>query len=176
MSLDRSKNWERNVPFFLFKLGAMQGWMDMLKAVDSNEFENSSYDFVSNAFVIDLFEDKSLTKMPSVPALAMSMDLDGTNSPSYENATHHDTSEFWRREWPQDKIDAMKAKPVTDKNAPNVGQFNNAIPTMFLDMDPTVVNQYHAIVYINVETRAKSEIMPNKAARATRFDNRNNAG
>ena len=175
--LDKEKNWERNIPYFLCKLGAMQGWFDMHKALDANEYPNSKFEFIPSAFVVDLFEEQNLTQMPRVPALAMKLELDGTKAPSYDGAAKFNLDlDNMKVPWTNKVKNDLIAKPTSDKNAPNHGEFNNAIPSMFLDMDPTVKNQYHAIVYLNAETRAKNDILPNANARATRFDNRHNTG
>ena len=116
----------------------------MYKAVPSQEYNNGKHDFSPIAFVKDLFDDQNLTETPTAPALAMRLDLDGTKSPSYDGATVLPEGVQVRDSWVKDKNNQpttlkydMRDHPVTDKNSPTFGEFDNAIPLMYLDMDPT---------------------------------------
>lgn len=177
-TLDRMVNWTKYVPYFLYRLGALQGWIDMYQAVAAKDYQSGQFDFHPVPFVSDLFENPNQDTIPSVPALAFKLEMDGTGTPSTENATAlpkeadqeiPDPTQIWSEKLRNNLVE----KPVSDHNAPNMGEFNNLLPPMFLDHNPEVQNQFEFAIYISVEARSKNDIMVNKKARRTRYDDRN---
>ena len=56
---------------------------------------------------------------------------------------------------------------------PIMGEFNNMVPPMYLDMDPDVPNAYKAIVYIAMANTDTPRDLRHPNARNTGYDNRN---
>ena len=173
--LDRSGDWAVHTPYFLFKAGAMQGWVDMYKVVSEQEYGNGQYDFAEVPFVSDLYENPAQTQTPAAPALEFKLEMDGTATPSTENASVLPklNQEDKNLPWSSDVAKKMVEQPTSDHNAPNMGEFNDLIPSMYLDFDPNIKSAYDYIVIISMETRNPNDILVNPAARATRFDSRN---
>ena len=138
--LDRTVNWSAHTPYFLFKSGAMQGWVDMYKAVAAKDYDGGRFIFNSTAFVSDLFEDPKQPEIPAAPALEFKLELDGTATPSIQNASvlpkHLQTNKS--AQWDNDLVRDMVKAPVSDLNAPNMGEFNNLLPPMYLDYNPEI--------------------------------------
>ena len=138
--LDRSVNWSAYTPYFLVRGGAIQGWVDMYKAVAAKDYDNGQFHFNPTAFVNDLFEDPKQPEIPAAPALDFKMELDGTATPSTQNASVLPKLNYENKSkpWDQSLINKMVKEPVSNLNAPNMGEFNNLIPTMYLDPNPEV--------------------------------------
>lgn len=138
--LDRSINWSAYTPYFLIRSGAIQGWVDMYKAVAAKDYDNERFMFNRTAFVSDLFENPSQPEIPVAPALEFKLEMDGTATPSTENASvlpnqlQDDKSKAWDWELANDLV----KNPVSDLNSPNMGEFNNLIPPMYLDYNPEI--------------------------------------
>ena len=138
--LDRTVNWSAFTPYFLFRSGAMQGWVDMYKAVAAKDYDHERFFFKNTAFVSDLFENPSQPEIPVAPALEFKLEMDGTATPSTQNASvlpnhlQDDKIKPWGIELTNDMIKT----PVSDLNAPNMGEFNNLIPPMYLDFNPEI--------------------------------------
>ena len=178
-TLNRGVNWTRYVPYFLYRLGALQGWINMYEAVAAKDYQNGEFQFKPIPYVNDLYENPSQDTIPSVPALAFKMEMDGTATPSYQNAQKlppnvdptklPDPGKPWTVQFARDMLE----NPVSNHNAPNMGEFNNVLPPMYLDYNPEIENQFEFAVYISVESRSKNDLMVNKKGRRTRFDERN---
>ena len=138
--LDRSVNWSAYTPYFLHKSGAMQGWVDMYKAVAAKDYDNGRFRFNPTPFVNDLFEDPSQPEIPVAPALDFKMEMDGTATPSTQNASVLPKQNFEDKKlhWDNELTYKMVKSPVSNLNAPNLGEFNNLIPTMYLDYNPEI--------------------------------------
>ena len=138
-AIDRTANWSAYTPYFLVRGGAIQGWVDMYKAVAAKDYDNGQYQFNPTAFVSDLFENTNQPEIPAAPALDFKMELDGTATPSTQNASvlpNHIQEKS--QPWGQQLINKMVKEPVSNLNAPNMGEFNNLIPTMYLDPNPEI--------------------------------------
>lgn len=138
--LDRSVNWSSKVPYFLERSGAIQGWVDMYKAVAAKDYDNGQFEFDPTAFVGDLFEDPNQNEIPAAPALEFKLELDGTATPSIQNASvlPKPLQDKKGDNWGYKVANDMITNPVSDLNAPNMGEFNNLIPTMYLDYNPEI--------------------------------------
>ena len=176
-ALDRSVNWVKYTPYFLYRLGAIQGWVDMYKVVAAKDYQNGRFQFEPIPFVNDLYEDLQQRETPVAPALNFVLEMDGTSSPSYQNATKPPTKPGHLPDpgqpWTDQMAKSLVQKPVTDQNAPNMGEFNNVLPSMYLDYNPEIENEFEFALYISVETRSKNDLLVNQKARRTRFDDRN---
>ena len=175
-ALDRSANWVKYTPYFLYRLGAMQGWIDMYKAVAAKDYQNERFQFDPVPFVNDLFEDPEQDEIPVAPALSFVLEMDGTCTPSYQNAAklpQEQSKSDPGKPWTDELAKSLVQKPVSDQNAPNMGEFNNLLPSMYLDYNPEIENHFEFALYISVETRSKNDLLVNKKARRTRFDDRN---
>ena len=173
--LDRSINWSAHVPYFLYKAGAMQGWVNQYKAVSNQEYNNGQFNHRQVAFVNDLWDDPKTTVVPTAPALTFKLETDGTSAPSYQSSKKLDNYLLKNKDQPWSSEDAaeMVTRPVSRSNQPNVGEWNNRGPPMFIDYDPSVAKGYENLIFISAETKSKEDILCNDKARNTRFDSRN---
>ena len=138
--LDRTTNWAAYTPYFLIRGGAMQGWVDMYKAVAAKDYDNGQFRFNPTPFVSDLFENPKQPEIPAAPALDFKLEMDGTATPSTQNASvlPKQNAENKSLHWNQELVNKMVKEPVSNLNAPNMGEFNNLIPTMYLDPNPEI--------------------------------------
>ena len=138
--LDRTINWAAYTPYFLIRGGAMQGWLDMYKAIAAKKYDNERFHFNRTAFVNDLFEDPTQPEIPVAPALDFTLEMDGTATPSTQNASvlPKPLQDKKREPWGTQLAYEMAKRPVSDLNAPNMGEFNNLIPPMYLDFNPEI--------------------------------------
>ena len=70
------------MPELLMDCGAYQYHMDPTHAIDA-KYKTGKYTMKPAALASDIFDFKS-GSVPVSPALCMSKDLDGTNTPSYQ--------------------------------------------------------------------------------------------
>ena len=177
------ENWTNFLPFLLTYLGAYQGWIDPKLSVPEELFEDGLNDQQHPEFVSDLYNPgqmrengQIIAENPVAPALNFRHDLNGLNTPSFDGGatdipsmnSYHPTTK-WTRE---QRISAIK-NPTTPKPAPVMGELNNLIPPMYLDMDPNLKSVYETVVYIQAETRTNPQLFRNKDVTNTAYDIRN---
>ena len=150
----------------------MQGWIDQEKAIPNSKYNNDRFDFAPCSFVKDLYEDQFKNTEIPAPALAFKWEQDGTATPSMDGITQLTDKSFIDK-WDWATKERLWYTPVSMKNAPNMGEFNNLIPPMYLEPDPNVQNQFQAAIFILVESNQTSMQLVNSDARRTRYDNRN---
>ena len=138
--LDRSVNWSVYTPYFLVRAGGMQAWVDMYKAIAAKDYDNGKFHFNKTAFVNDLFENPAQPEIPAAPALDFKLEMDGTATPSTQNASvlPNPLMKEKGKSWGMALAKEMVQNPVSDLNAPNMGEFNNLLPPMYLDYNPDI--------------------------------------
>ena len=176
-------DWTVYLPFLLTYLGAYQGWMDPKQSVPDEIFEDGLNDQKHLEFVNDLYtpghsrgNGQVVEENPVVPAMNFRSDLNGLNTPSFDggavdipsmNSYHPNTR--WTRE---QRVSAIKS-PTTPKPAPVMGELNNLIPPMYLDMDPNLNSVFETVVYIQAEAKTNPQLFRNKDVTNTAYDVRN---
>ena len=54
------------------------------------------------------------------------------------------------------KVLNLRLYPFSPLNAPNMGEANNLVPSLYMEPDPKIVNEYVGAVYICVESSHNS--------------------
>ncbi len=171
-------DWTTYLPFLLAYAGAYQGWLDPDLAIPESLFnECGRQDQTYQKFVNDLYDARFIADKPIIPAANMRTNLNGLNTPSSDGSVGvipsmeipGEQNIDWTR---QQMNDATKA-PTSTRPAPVFGELNNLSPPMFIDYDPNIPAAFDAVVYIQAETRNVQQLMRNKDARNTRYDERN---
>ena len=67
----------------------------------------------------------------------------------------------------------MRNFPFSPLNAPNMGEANNLIPSLYIEPDPSHCNEYVAAVYIGQETFHNNCVQRAEKIRGTRFESKN---
>ena len=171
-------DWITYLPFLLSYAGAYQGWLDPEFAVPDSLFnECGRQDQTNLKFVQDLYDQRFIADRPIIPAANMRTNLNGLNTPSREGSVgvipSMETLGGSNNNWTyQEKLDATQA-PSSVKPAPIFGELNNVSPPMFIDHDPNIPSAFDAVVYIQAEVRQVAQLLRNKDARLTRYDERN---
>ena len=97
-NIDRRGDWERHLPFFLMKAGAMQGWVNQDMVINEDWVNRTLAGVRIAPFTKDLIEEESKPFKNLAPALCFKWETDGTSTPSQDNAPqirHDDIMNYW---------------------------------------------------------------------------------
>ena len=67
----------------------------------------------------------------------------------------------------------MRNFPFSPLNAPNMGEANNLMPSLFMEPDPSHCNEYVAAIYIGQESFHNNCVQRAEKIRGTRFESKN---
>ena len=150
--------------------------MDPKSTIPEKIFEDGMQKEKHENFVSDLYTNQGQLDQPVAPAMNFRPTLNGLNTPSRDgDVVTVPSMEGIRpnQQWtPQEKRGALY-KPTTSKPAPVMGEFNNLIPPMYLDHDPSLKTAFETVVYIQAEVRQNLQLARNKFANGTAYDSRN---
>ena len=70
-------------------------------------------------------------------------------------------------------MENLRSFPFSPLNAPNMGEANNLMPSLYIEPDPNHINEYVAAVYICQESFHNNCVQRAEKLRGTRFESKN---